>query len=128
MKAQKNVGIWMDHSIANFIDLENSKHNESIESDFTFTKKEETLSRSEYTMHNKEDQLNDAFYKKISEKILKYDHVLLFGPTNAKSELYNYLAKDLHFKDIQFDVEMADKMHETQQAIFVRNHFEKLLN
>ena len=46
----------------------------------------------------------------LGNLILNYDHVLLFGPTNAKSELHNFLNKDLHFKDIQIDVKTTDKM------------------
>ena len=89
----KTVGIWMDHSTAEFIDLDAKETNHSIDSTFNFTLKEEALSRSESIMHNKENQLNEAFYKKIGVEILKYDRVLLFGPTHAKSELHNYLNK-----------------------------------
>lgn len=121
----KNLGIWMDHSHANLIDLNKDKNNHTIESNFTFSIKEETLSRSENIMHNKENQMHEAYYKKIGDEILKYDNVLLFGPTNAKAELHNYLDKDLHFKDIKFDLESADKMTDNEKAAFVRDHFEK---
>ncbi len=42
--------------------------------------------------------MHEKFYDKIGAQILKYEHVLLFGPTNAKVELHNYLNKDLRFK------------------------------
>ncbi|MFT6479867.1 MAG: stalled ribosome rescue protein Dom34, partial [Spirosomataceae bacterium] len=45
---------------------------------------------------NKRQQMNEAFYKEIADEILKYDHVLLFGPTNAKTELHNFLNKNLY--------------------------------
>lgn len=125
MVTQKNLGIWLDHSTANCIDIESNKNNHSIESKFTFNTKEEALNRSEKGMHNKRQQMHDAYYKEISEEILKYNHVLLFGPTNAKIELHNYLNKDIHFKDIQIDIETADKMTDNQQDAFVKNHFEK---
>lgn len=121
---KKNLGIWMDHLHANLIDLDAVKNNHTIKSNFTFSVKEETLSRSENIMHNKEDQMHEAFYKKIADEIVKYDNVLLFGPTNAKAELHNYLNKDLHFKDIQIDVQPADKMTDNEKIAFVREHFE----
>ncbi|AUC86647.1 hypothetical protein CW731_04660 [Polaribacter sp. ALD11] len=124
MKTQKNVGIWMDHSIAKLIDLTSKKHSNSITSKFTFDTKEEALSRSEKLMHNKRQQMNEAFYKEIANAILKYDRVLLFGPTNAKTELHNYLKTDLHFKDIKIGIEIADKMTDNQQEAFVKNYFE----
>ena len=126
MKAKNNLGIWMDHSTAQLIDLKSQENCRNINSKFTFDKKEETLNKSgESQMHNKEQQMHEAFYKEISEEIIKYDHVLLFGPTNAKTELHNYLNKDLHFKDIKICIESADKMTDNQKDAFVKNHFEK---
>ena len=101
MKTQKKLGIWMDHSIANIIDLDSNKKKTSIISKFTSETKEDALSRSESLMHNKRQQMHEKFYKKIGSEVLKYKHVLLFGPTNAKVELLNYLNKDLHFNDIK---------------------------
>lgn len=86
MKTQKNLGRWMDHSTAELIDIDLKKTPPTIVSEFTFDMKEEALSKSEKSMHNKRQQMHEAFYKEISEHILNYDHVLLFGPTNAKSE------------------------------------------
>lgn len=124
METKNNLGIWMDHSTANLIDI-NSNINLSINSEFTFNTKEEALSRSESLMHNKRQQMHEAYYKEISDEILKYNHVLLFGPTNAKVELHNYLNKDLHFKDINIDIKPADKMTNNEKDAFVKNHFEK---
>ncbi|MBQ0740210.1 hypothetical protein J9332_38615, partial [Aquimarina celericrescens] len=69
-------------------------------------------------------QLHEAYYKEIADEILKYDNVLLFGPTNANIELYNYLTTDLHFKDITIAIESADKMTDNQKVAFVKKHFE----
>jgi stalled ribosome rescue protein Dom34 len=125
METQKNIGIWMDHSTANFIGFETNENNHSIQSEFTFDTKEEALSRSEKGMHNKRQQMHEAYYKEISDEILKYDHVLLFGPTNAKTELHNYLNRDLHFMTIQIDIESVDKMTSNEKDAFVKNHFEQ---
>ena len=121
---QKNVGVWMDHSTANLIDLSSDKNNQTIASAFTFAVREEALQRSEKGMHDKQQQLQTAYYKEIADAIVAYDHVLLFGPTDAKSELHNYLNKDLHFKDVLIDVEPADKMTDNEKVAFVKSHFE----
>lgn len=123
METLKNLGIWMDHSAADLIDLNAKKNNQEITSKFDLETKQEVLHRSEYTMHNKRQQMQEAYYKEIADEIVKYDQVLLFGPTNAKTELNNYLNKDLHFKDIKIDVEPADKMSDNEKAAFVKNHF-----
>ncbi len=125
MANQNTLGIWMDHSTAHLIDIKLKKNNCTIASDFTFETKEETLSRSESIMHNKRQQLHEAYYKEIANEILKYNHVLLFGPTNAKKELHNYLNNDSHFKDITIDVESADNMTNNEKDAFVKSHFGK---
>jgi len=124
MKTDRILGIWMDHSIANLIDMKDSTTNPTIESNFTHDKKVSAMHTGENHMHNKEQQLQESYYKEIAEEILKYDHVLLFGPTNAKVELNNYLYKDLHFKDIKIDVKSADNMTDSEKDAFVRKHFE----
>jgi stalled ribosome rescue protein Dom34 len=123
MENTKTIGIWMDHSSADLIDLNAIKNNHSIKSNFSFSMKEEALSRSENIMNNKEQQMQGAFYKKIADELLNYDHVLLFGPTDAKKEFHNFLKKDLHFKDIKIDVESVDNMSDNEKKAYVENHF-----
>ncbi|MFT5215583.1 MAG: hypothetical protein ACI83H_000699 [Glaciecola sp.] len=125
MKTQKNLGIWMDHSTANLIDINSKNEYRSIVSKFTSETKEKALNRSESLMHNKRQQMHEEFYEKIGAEILKFNHVLLFGPTNAKVELHNYLNKNLHFKNIKIDIESSDKITDNKQVAFVKKHFEK---
>jgi hypothetical protein len=126
MKKNNNLGIWMDHSAANLIDINSKNECQSIVSNFNSETKEEALNTSESLMHNKRQQMHEAYYKEVADEILKYNHVLLFGPTNAKVELHNYLKKDLHFKKIKIDIEPTDKMTDNKKNAFVKNHFEKI--
>ncbi|WP_317898077.1 hypothetical protein [Aurantibacillus circumpalustris] len=123
MDAIKTLGIWMDHSTADLIDMDTENSSSSITSKFTNNTKVEAMHKSENLMHNKEQQMQEAFYKKIADEILKYDHVLLFGPTNAKAELHNYLNEDLHFKDKRIDIESTDKMLDHEKKAFVKRYF-----
>ena len=127
MKATKNLAIWMDHSAAQLIDLRSDNKGSSIQSNFNFENKEEALQKSESLMHHKEQQMQNTYYKSIAEHILDYNHVLLFGPTDAKRELHNYLSKNTHFKDIKIDVESADKMTDNEKHAFAKKHFEQQL-
>ena len=74
-------------------------------------------------MHNKRQQMHHAFYEKISEKILKYEQVLLFGLTNAKTELHNFINKDSHFKAIKIDVVATDYLSDIEKIDFVTTYF-----
>jgi len=60
--------------------------------------------------------------------IRDYKEVLLFGPTEAKTELLNLLRTDHNFSDIKFTVENTDKMTGNQEQAFVREYFKKTLN
>ena len=124
MKEKRKVAIWLDHSTAKMISAEGKEMDESLDSNFTFRMKVEAAHRSENLMHNKEQQLHEAFYKEIGVEMLKFDYVLLFGPTNAKRELFNYVKQDLHFKDMEIDVEPVDyKLTENEKLAFVREYF-----
>ncbi len=123
MKTAKKIGIWMDHSNAHLIKLSSDDDDETITSDFTFQNKEETLQRSESEMHNKENQKLALFYKKLAAVIKNFDEVLLFGPTNAKTELFNFLKENHSFDNIKIDVKTADKMNTDKQHKFVHDYF-----
>lgn len=127
MTTKKKLGIWMDHSTANLMEYSTIFiETTTIKSDFTHQAKEETLNKSENIMHNKEQHLEMDYYKRLSAEIIKYDEVLLFGPTNAKLELFNILNEDQHFKNIKIVVQPSDKLTDNQQVAFVRNYFTRL--
>ncbi len=127
MITKKRLGIWMDHATANLMEYSTIFiETTTIKSDFTHQEKEETLNKSENVMHNKEQHLEMEFYKRLSAEIIKYDEVLLFGPTNAKVELFNILNEDQHYKNIKIEVRPSDKLTDKQQIAFVRNYFTRL--
>jgi len=129
MESEKKLGIWMDHSHANLIEYKTEKIEEIeekvITSNFTHQEKEKSLSKSESLMHNKEQQRQAEFYKKLGEVVKNYTDVILFGPTDAKVELFNNLRADHNFAKIKIEVMQKDKMTENQQHAFVREYFSK---
>jgi len=125
MTDKKYLGIWMDHSVAHFVEY--TKHSMPIENKDITLKQEEkntVASDSENTIQNKENQKQKEFYQKLADVIKDYDEVLLYGPTNAKAELHNILKEDHHFDDIKISVESADHLSQNQQVAFVKAHFE----
>ena len=123
----KNIGIWMDHSVAHLMDLANDTiTTRSIKSGFTHQQKTHALGRNENLMHNKEQHQQSDYYKKIADAIKDYSNILLFGPTTAKDELLNLLKLDRHFEKTKIEVKHADKMTENQQNAFVKKHFKPI--
>ena len=124
MKSLKQLGIWMDHSVANIIELSNDKMvKRTVKLIPAFPDPVENLRLDESLMNNKvNDHLSD-FYQKLSAVIKNFDEVLLYGPTHAKTELYNQLKENIQFDRIKIDVQPAEIMTDNQQEAYVKNFF-----
>jgi hypothetical protein len=121
---RKKIGIWMDHSIAHLMDYTSNPFEiKTIETTFTHQDKEKILLKGEIHLHYKEQQEQAKYYKKLIDVVKKYNDVILFGPTDAKTELYNVLNADNRFENIKIQVKQTDKMTAKQQHEFVREYF-----
>ena len=118
------IGIWMDHSIAHLLEYSNNPFEiKTIESKFTRKEKVNCLLKGEIDLRSKEKEKQTKYYKKIMSVVKKYNEVILFGPTNAKQELFNVLAADYRFEGKNIQVKQTDKMSPAQQHAFVMDLF-----
>ena len=125
-KDNKKIGIWMDYSSANMIEyFDDPSPIQTIESNFTLESNENDQHLSEISAHNKENNHKAKYFKSLSEVIQTYDDVLLFGPCDAKKELFNILKDNHHYGKINIVLKQSDKMTTNQLKAFVRNHFEQ---
>jgi stalled ribosome rescue protein Dom34 len=122
MQNPKKLAVYLDHSQAILFNFGIS----AIE----FTKIESEINhqinKGESHLHNKEQHLQHKYYQKIGEAILDFDSVLLFGPTDAKTELFNYLCEINKFGKISIKVKTSDKLTENQQIEFINDYFSEL--
>lgn len=119
------IGIWMDHSIAHLMEYSNNHFEiDTIESNFSQKEKAENLLKGEHYLYIKERQKQSQYHKKLMDVVKKYKEVILFGPTNAKEDLFNALAADSRFWNIKVQVKQTDKMSPKQQHTFVKEFFE----
>jgi hypothetical protein len=124
METAKKIAIYMDHFMANIIEYANSAVAvKTIKSEFNHFEKERILQKGESHLHNKEQDLQLEFYLKLRDELLSYDTVLLFGATNAKTELLNILQADAKFLNVEFTLKNTDKLTENQQIAFVNDCF-----
>lgn len=124
MKKNKRMGIWMDHSNAFLMELIDDKIISNIViSEAGHSEKDFNLYKSEKLIHKKEQHLQSGYYKKLSELIRDFQEVVIFGPTDAKTELFNLLKTDHLFENIKIDISHSDKMTENQRHTFVREYF-----
>ncbi len=121
-----NLGIWMDHSSAHIMEYSpDSMESKSMESKSTHEEKRQSISKGEKLMHQKEQHQQSEYYQQLGEVIRNYEAVVLFGPTDAKMELFNILRADHRFERIKIEVKQTDKMTENQEHAFVKEHFSK---
>jgi nitrogenase subunit NifH len=125
MKATQ-LGIWMDHQNAYLMEFTTDPiETKTIQSKFTHEAKEKSLHQGESHMHSKEQHQQAEYYRALGKVIKNYEEVILFGPTDAKTELFNLLTADHLYSKIKIKVKQADKMSEGQQHAYIKDYFSK---
>ncbi len=126
--AVRKLGVCMDHFSAHFIEFDAAHTAQKNGPVFYSEEGSHHTGSSEQMKHNREQHLITAYYKKIAEAIKDYSDIILFGPTDAKTELLNLIKSDAHFAHIKMNTASTDKMTENEQQAFVKNYFLKELN
>jgi hypothetical protein len=125
MKNTKKLGVWMDHTIAHIIELKNNTTQLNTIESLALQSEKQFFGEDESLKHNTEQYQLSDFFKRLSAVIKDYQEVILFGPTNAKTKLFNLLKGDSHFKSINIEIETSDNLTENQMHAFVKEYFEK---
>jgi len=125
MQTKRQLGIYMDHSHAFLMEIENnmivsrdiqSGWNERVENN-----QQENHLSGEHSTERK--ILQSIYYKDISEAIKHYQQVVIFGPTDAKNELNNLLKDNHLFNDTSVELVNADKMTLAEMHTFMKKYF-----
>ncbi|MBP6558298.1 MAG: hypothetical protein KAX93_06935 [Flavobacterium sp.] len=81
--------------------------------------KEKNLNHIEY----QEAYLQNHFLNKLSEYILYYNEVLLFGKSNTTDKLFDLMAYDNRFYKINITIKQTEAMTFNEQNNFVSDYF-----
>ncbi|MEI8087457.1 MAG: hypothetical protein WCG93_14705 [Paludibacter sp.] len=131
MKELTHLGIWMDHSYAYLMETKaNVIVTNCIVSETMLQDHERSLNEGHKHVDfndtfKREKQERANYYSKISEVIRNYKEVIIFGPTDAKSELLNLLEADHLFSKIKIEKKDADKMTENEMHALVIAYFKE---
>lgn len=110
----------MDHSIAHLMEFTDEPFEvKTIESECPSKKMYEEVPSITKSQRNKQYK----YYKQLGEVIKDYYQVILFGPTDAKIELFNLLSDDNRFVKIQMEIKETDRMTRSQLHSFVNEYF-----
>ena len=126
MLITKNIGIWMNHSVAYIMEFTGSFIiTKTVESKPNEQANRLSTSNNDSLALLKEQHTQAAYYKELENAIKGCKEVILFGPTYAKVKLYHELRKDKRFANTKIGVTQANEMTVTEQQAFVKNHFSK---
>ena len=139
MISQKNkncIGVWMDHAQAKLLHYEDKEPiirviDSGVESRIRFkgesgdgTKLGNYRStNNEGSKHAKENQALKFYYKKLMEALHPYNDILLFGPSSAHKEFYNFLMEDKSFASKRITSKDSDYLTENQLVDYVNKWF-----
>jgi len=133
----KNIGLWIDHETAFIVNISNGDAKiKKIESDVESHIKTLGGSRTaspygpqdvstERKFERKRKQHLHQYYQKIIGIVKDADHIFIFGPGAAKSELEKEMKKSKKLAAKIAGIEPADKMTEGQICAKVKKYFEE---
>lgn len=126
MKNTNQLGLWMDDSVAYLMQFTTKPFEiQTIVSEFLLEEKKSTLFKNKELLSSfKEITLNKHF-NKIGKEILKYEKIILFGPSEMKFNFFDFLSEDERFLKLKIEIKDADKMNVNQQHDFINEYFGK---
>jgi len=122
MKTTKTLGIYLDYTNAFFMELIN-KMIVSRNIKFEINEKHEKQTESVVEDIHSKHHLPSAYFLEICDIIRNYNRVVLFGPNEAKNELFNLLEFDHSFDAIKIKNENSEVMSEEQMHDFVKEFY-----
>lgn len=115
----------MDHTVATLIDASGFPiMPDTIYALQHIRERQENDGLDESMLQNIEQQQLTEYFKNLIEIIQQHDHVLLFGPTEAKTQLFNYINDSKQAGKTKIEISSTDKMTRNQRNAFVKSHFE----
>lgn len=124
MTKVKKLGIWMDYSTAQCMNASTVLfETTTITSEHSKHMNNNEMNQGEKRMHAIEQNQQARYFSKLSDIIKEHDEVILFGPTDAKVELFNELRANHHFDIIKIELKTTDKMTDNQRLDFVKDYF-----
>lgn len=126
MEPTKKVAVYMDDNrSAHVIAYEDTaKEVKAISvSVMDGYKRGKWLKKGDADLPDKEQLELLNYYKEIGDAVAAYQYVMLFGPTNAKTELQTILSHDKRFADTEIAIKITEKLDHNQQLDFINDCF-----
>ena len=125
MKTFKQLGIYIDFTNAFLMELINNQIiSRNIEFGTKSTEKIQHPGKPETSTQNQEKHpIPSAYLLEICDVISNYHKVVLFGPNEAKNELFNLLEFDHNFEGIKIENVNTGQLTEFQKHDFLKEFY-----
>jgi hypothetical protein len=125
MKTKRKLGIWMNRSIAHLMEISHEPFEvTTIESELEIIG--DKIAVKEVLAPSKIKQLQLKYYNNIRKSIQDFYYVVIFGPTDAKRELFDILAEDESLAKVKVEIKETDEMNTQEKHEFVQKYFSTL--
>lgn len=128
VKQDKRAGVWMDHQFAHVVYRNDDGEYvvDSLETGFIPWGEIKSRDRDHETRKNhREIEGVKAFYKKLQKKLMGYNHILITGPTTARTEFIHHLQKARSFTGKRIAEEKVNAMTERQLIAYMKKKLGK---
>jgi hypothetical protein len=116
----KKLGIYIDQSYANIIELTvDILEKKSVDS----LSEKHAVNDAENHIEFSDPNLQNYYFKRLVESILYYNEVVLFGTSKAIHKLFDLIANDNRFYNINIALKQTDTLTYKQQNDFVSDYF-----
>lgn len=120
-KHKQYAGVWLDNHQAMIITQEDQQGEYSIHD--KLKAKEAHSGGSEHTMNNAKQSDSLKYFKSVSNLLMKYDEILIFGPGKSQEQFQNHLQEDVQFKSKKISIDSAEQLTDPQMIAKVREFF-----
>jgi len=124
MKNKNQLGIWMDDSVAYLIEFTTNPFEViMILCEFPIDEKNGNNQEKTASTSSIKTSAFNQYHNKIGRAIIKYHEIILFGPSDAKIDFFDFLSEDERFLKLKIEIKDADKMDVNQQHAFINDYF-----
>ena len=122
------AGVWLDNHKAMIISNISANENDDYAIKEKIKAGEHHGGGSEHSMNNAKHSDNLKYFKSVSNLLLNYDEILIFGPGKSQEQFQNHLQEDAQFKSKQITIDSAEQLTDPQMIAKVRDFFKSRLS
>lgn len=122
-KQKQYAGVWLDNHTAMIISNTSANENGEYAIKEKINAGEHHGSGSEHSINNAKHSDSLKYFKSLSNLLLNFDEILIFGPGKSQEQFQNHLQEDAQFKNKQITIDSAEHLTDPQMIAKVRDFF-----